>query len=109
MTVGQRVGQRIRQRRLAKRIRRDTFAEALGITPTALYKIEHGISGINVERLYEIAKALDVHPYLLLGGEDEIFVLLENEERAKIAAKSLAALSVELSSLLEGEPEHAAV
>ena len=58
--IDRHVGDRVRQRRLAKEIDTATLGAAVGLTAAQIHKHECGYTRINASRLYDLAKALDV-------------------------------------------------
>jgi transcriptional regulator with XRE-family HTH domain len=66
----QRLGARIREKRLGRDISLDAMEGASGISKGHLSSIEHGKAMMNVLTLCKIAKALGVQPGALLGDID---------------------------------------
>ncbi len=65
------VGDRIRQQREAKGITQLELARRIGYTTTgAISLIESGKRDISIDKVREIAKALDVTPHWLMGWSD---------------------------------------
>ena len=65
------VGDRIRQQREAKGITQLELARRIGYTTTgAISLIESGKRDISIDKVREIAKALDVTPHWLMGWAD---------------------------------------
>ena len=68
------VGDRIRQQREAKGITQLELARRIGYTTTgAISLIESGKRDISIDKVREIAKALDVTPHWLMGWADDPF------------------------------------
>ena len=65
------VGDRIRQQREAKGITQLELARRIGYTTTgAISLIESGKRDLSLDKVREIAKALDVTPHWLMGWSD---------------------------------------
>ncbi len=64
--INKKIGERIRDLRLREGMTQMQLAERIGITYQQVQKYEKGTSNISVERLYQIADALGVHPGSLL-------------------------------------------
>ncbi|MHB8191504.1 MAG: helix-turn-helix domain-containing protein [Ferrimicrobium sp.] len=58
----------IRQLRIARGVSVRKLAERVGVSPATISAIENGKTGISVQRLYEIAAALDAPIGLLVGS-----------------------------------------
>ena len=66
------VGDRIREARLAKGMTQEELSKALGLASrSSVNKIEKNAYTIGLERIKEIAKALDVDPDYLVFGDVE--------------------------------------
>ena len=66
--VDQRLGQRIRSRRLELGISQQELAERLGLTFQQVQKYEKGANRVAVSRLVDIAAALETPPASFLDG-----------------------------------------
>lgn len=60
------LGERIRARRKALRISRRHLAQAVGVDPVTIWRIERGLRTPRVDLFYKLAKALQVKPEALL-------------------------------------------
>jgi transcriptional regulator with XRE-family HTH domain len=60
LDIDRQVAARIRQRRMARNITQQQFAELIGVTIQQAYKYERGINRVSAGRLFVIAQALDV-------------------------------------------------
>ncbi|MEJ7678511.1 MAG: helix-turn-helix transcriptional regulator [Segetibacter sp.] len=66
------IGEKIRTIRLTKNLTQNAIAKKIGISVTALGDIERGkTKDLTVNRLAQIAKALDVSPKELLDEKDD--------------------------------------
>jgi transcriptional regulator with XRE-family HTH domain len=61
------IGQVILDIRNEQRLRRDTVARRLGISSQQLHKYEVASNRISVSRLFDLAKALGMHPAMLVA------------------------------------------
>ena len=76
MPIPQTQGQRLRQRRLEKRLTQEYLAEQLNTTKQAIYKYEADIvQNIPLEKLLRLAQLLDCSPAWLQGFADEPLAL----------------------------------
>ncbi len=66
--IDQRIGQRIRERRVVLGLNQTKLADGLGITFQALQKYEKGHTRIAAGRLYGCAQLLDVPPEYFFEG-----------------------------------------
>lgn len=62
-------GERIKSARLERKISQEGLAEMLGISQSAMAKIENGKTRVNLERLVQIAKQLKAEPQDLMPSE----------------------------------------
>lgn len=67
------LGERLRTVRKSIGLTQEILAEALGITKGSLSQFELGISGMNIERLYNISNLYHVNIDWLLTGEGSMF------------------------------------
>lgn len=58
---------RIREWRERIRMTREQLADAVGLTPMSIYRLETGKTGLREDRLYAIAKVLGCEPHQLLA------------------------------------------
>ena len=69
MAVDYRIlGQRIRQARMAKHLTQNNLAEELDVSVAFMSRVERGTTHINLKRLNQICKLLDVSEGELLNG-----------------------------------------
>ena len=71
MDVRQILGERVRRRRMVLGLNQTAFADHVGIPVPTLSSIEHGHQSIYVERVVQLAQALDVSTDFLLGLADD--------------------------------------
>jgi len=74
------IGRIIRRHRIEAGLTQMQLAEKLGITYQQVQKYETGKSSITVERLYQIADALDVSVQDILSDTEEYFKIAEERE-----------------------------
>lgn len=60
------VGAAVREHRTRAGLTQEALALESGVTRNMLIHIEHGSRGVSFERLYDLARALDVHPSSLM-------------------------------------------
>lgn len=85
------IGQRLKQARLSKNMTQEDLAEKLDISVAFLSRVERGNSHINLKRLNQICRILDVSEGYILNG---------------VSSKSENYLSKEFSDLLKScKPE----
>ena len=66
-----RIGQHIRMWRDLKGIKQNELAGKIGITSAALSQIENDIAQLTLQRLEDIADAMDLNPEQLLAGPQQ--------------------------------------
>lgn len=62
------IGQRLKQARLAKNLTQEDLAEQINISVAFLSRVERGNSHINLKRLTQVCKLLDVDEGYILNG-----------------------------------------
>jgi transcriptional regulator with XRE-family HTH domain len=67
------VGENILYWRKLKGLKQEDLAERIGISPTALSNIENGVSKPDIERLEDIADALEIEVSQLLTNPQQMF------------------------------------
>jgi transcriptional regulator with XRE-family HTH domain len=67
------VGENILYWRKLKGIKQEDLADRVGISPTALSNIENGVSKPDIERLEDIADALEIEVSQLLTNPQQMF------------------------------------
>ena len=83
------IGQRIKQARLAKNLTQEDLAEKIDISVAFLSRVERGNSHINLKRLNQLCRLLDVSEGYILNGA---------------SSNSTNYLDKEFSELLKGCP-----
>ena len=74
------IGQRIKQARLAKNLTQEDLAEKIDISVAFLSRVERGNSHINLKRLNQLCRLLDVSEgYILNGASSNSNNYLEQE------------------------------
>lgn len=76
-TYGYTVGRRIASFRRAAHLTHAQLAERLGWPRDTLIHYEHGRRALSVERLAQIARALNVHPAALVIDDDALATLVQ--------------------------------
>lgn len=66
------VGHKIREIREGKKFSQETMAEALGLSVNGYGKIERNEVDINIERLQQIAKTLEVAPEEIISSNNPV-------------------------------------
>jgi repressor LexA len=64
------IGEKIKKIRLQRGLTIEQLAEKVGVSPSTISKYEKGKLGIDIDRLLEIAKALEVDPNVFFEGEE---------------------------------------
>ena len=62
------IGQRIKQARLAKNLTQENLAEQIDVSVAFLSRVERGSSHINLRRLNQLCRILDVSEGYILNG-----------------------------------------
>lgn len=62
---------KIKELRIAKGLSQDQMAEAIGVNQSNYGKVERGSSQITLNKLFEIAKKLEIPVFMLLYNEDK--------------------------------------
>ncbi len=81
------LGQRIRQARMAKNLTQDKLAEELDVSVAFMSRVERGTTHINLKRLNQICKLLDVSEGELLNGSSNTSENYLNKEFAELLKK----------------------
>jgi DNA-binding Xre family transcriptional regulator len=100
------IGERIRKRRVERRLSNVQLADMLGLSVPAVKKIQHGSACIQFHKLSEICRALESDPNHLLGFEQAsrdrlaavLEIMLETVGVAKPAIEEMVAVAVEAAS-----------
>jgi transcriptional regulator with XRE-family HTH domain len=70
---GQPLGTKIKKVRELKNLTQEHVAEQVGMTTSGYSRIERGEVRVSVERLEQIARAIDVHPNDLTNFDQNVF------------------------------------
>lgn len=75
------VSNRLRELRKKKGLTQVELAERLGVTQTAIYKLETGASDLDTKWMERLSKILNVRPYELLPKEWQPQEITEEEKQ----------------------------
>ncbi|MGI8950094.1 MAG: helix-turn-helix domain-containing protein [Chitinophagaceae bacterium] len=109
MKASELIGRNIKKWREFKGIKQDTLAQKLGITSAALSQIENGKSDISINRVEQIAEALEIDILLLLSNPQQAVNILHSPNSNGIGVQHNninADLLKILHSELEKKNEH---
>lgn len=84
------MGRRVRSRREAKELSRETLAEKLSVSPQFIADIEYGNKGISIKRLYLLCQVLDVTADYILAGN--VYSKDEDEEAMHVCEQIMGLL-----------------
>lgn len=70
--MNERIAERIRMLRLQKGLSQQNIADELNLTVAAYSNIERGITGINLQRLYELSEVFDISVAELLDKDQTV-------------------------------------
>ncbi|WP_147615067.1 helix-turn-helix domain-containing protein [Treponema pectinovorum] len=88
-SLGQRLGQNVRNRRKLKHLTQEKLSELSGVSINTIRNLENG-RWPSEHTITSIANALDVEAKILFGGETDQFYLREEvENKVKIALSSI--------------------
>ena len=95
------VGQRIKELRKAKKLTQKDLAQALGVSFQQIQKYEKGIDRISFQRIYDLAKYMQVgiHSFLTLFEETNNIGLYDNEQ-TQLTAPNNSFTQEEIDGLL---------
>ena len=77
------IGDRIRVCRVEKKLSQENLANEIGISITAYYKIERGLTNVSIGRLEQIATCLDVPLTRLLHTSEDIYRAINDIDMMK--------------------------
>lgn len=86
------MGARIRARREALGMSRETLAKMIPVSAKTISNIEYGEKGISISNLYKLKQALGVSVDFLLDGDDAYAGM--EEERKMLSENIISSLSV---------------
>ena len=78
------IGKRLKKARLSKNLTQEKLAETLNVSIAYLSRIETGSARINLKRLDEICKILDVSDIEILSGTSDISANYLNSDIGEI-------------------------
>ena len=81
------IGKRLKKARLNKNLTQEKLAESLNISIAYLSRIETGTAKINLKRLDEICKILDISDVEILSGVSDISANYLNSDLEEILKK----------------------
>lgn len=81
------IGERLKQARLAKKMTQENLAEELDVSVAFLSRVERGHSHLNLNRLSQVCKLLDVSEGYILSGSSEDSRTYLDEDFKKILDK----------------------
>jgi transcriptional regulator with XRE-family HTH domain len=92
------IARSVRQRRKQKRLTQSALAEAVGLSTDMISRIERGTISPSIETVEALARALDQHPSVLLGGTPQ-HPSTKDKRLADLFEVLLAADSVKLAQI----------
>ena len=102
------IGQRIKQARLNKNLTQEDLAEKIDISVAFLSRVERGNSHINLKRLNQICRLLDVSEGYILNGvssKSENYLNKEFSELLKSCSPETQRLIYDIAKVI-AEEEH---
>ncbi len=81
------IGERLKQARLSKNLTQENLAEQLDVSVAFLSRVERGHSHLNLNRLAQVCKLLDVSEGYILSGSSEDSKSYLDEDFKKILDK----------------------
>ena len=101
MKVKEIIGRNIRRHREALGVRQGTLAQQLSITPSALSQIETGKTDISVDRIEQIAKALNLSFYELMTTPNHVGGIKSGIEVEEVTNNTIHLLIDKIDTLLQ--------
>jgi transcriptional regulator with XRE-family HTH domain len=101
MKVKEIIGRNIRRHREALGVRQGTLAQQLSITPSALSQIETGKTDISVDRIEQIAKALNLSFYELTTTPNHVGGIKSGIEVEEVTNNTIHLLIDKIDTLLQ--------
>jgi len=87
----EKIGERLRTKRHLKNLTQEEVAKLIGLTTTAYSKIERGESGVNMDRLKQLGKVLDI----------DIMTLVDNVPPSKTTLHALVSNLTSMTKNIE--------
>ena len=106
----------IRDRRLALGLTMKELADRVGVAEATVSRWEAGdIANMRRDRIYKLAKALDVSPLLLLGYDEQEVkqsapfedLLIHGDQKQPPAAEELSDMAIQSAKLVDRLPDDA--
>lgn len=100
------IGQRIKQARLAKNLTQEELAEQIDISVAFLSRVERGNSHINLKRLNQICRLLNVSEGYILNGvasTSENYLTREFSDLLKSCTPEKQRLIYDVAKVIAGE------
>ena len=101
MKVKEIIGRNIRRHREALGVRQGALAQQLSITPSALSQIETGKTDISVDRIEQIAKALNLSFYELMTTPNHVGGIKSGIEVEEVTNNTIHLLIDKIDTLLQ--------
>jgi transcriptional regulator with XRE-family HTH domain len=102
----EKIGNRIRTLRTGKGFKQETMAEMLGMSLSGYAKIERGETDLNISRLEDIAKVLEIQPSDLIRlSEGGLFFNYNNAQNSNYEYQNITAQTFYNQSHIKEEIE----
>ena len=101
MKVKEIIGRNIRRHRVALGVRQGALAQQLSITPSALSQIETGKTDISVDRIEQIAGALNLSFYELMTTPNHVGGIKAGLEIEEVTKNTIHLLIDKIDTLLQ--------
>ena len=101
MKVKEIIGRNIRRHRETLGVRQGTLAQQLSITPSALSQIETGKTDISVDRIDQIAGALNLSFYELMTTPNHVGGIKAGLEVEEVTSNTIHLLINKIDTLLQ--------
>jgi transcriptional regulator with XRE-family HTH domain len=77
------IGDRLRVRRVEKKLSQENLASEIGISTTAYSRIERGLTNVSIDRLDQIATCLEVSLEWLMGSSKDFYRTVNNTDMVR--------------------------
>lgn len=105
MKTSELIGQNIRKWREFKNLKQDSLAKTLGITSSALSQIENGKIDISVNRIEQVAEALEMDISQLLSNPQQAINILHSPNSNGVYGVLHNNINADLMKMLQIELE----